>query len=205
LWQIYAALQEAESGNLARAREQVESAIRLVPSRDVLAVAAIALARSADTALASTLADQLNKELPRGTLMQGYLLPAVRANLALSRGDWKQALEFLKSSQYDFAAPPQFAITAPLYPIYVRGQAYLRAGQGQQAAAEFQKVVEHRGVVVNYLLGALARLGLARAYSMQGDMAKAKAGYQDFLALWKDADPDIPILKEAKTEYAKLQ
>jgi len=92
-----------------------------------------------------------------------------------------------------------------MYPVYVRGEAYLKAGKGQQAAAEFQKLIDHRGIVLNFPLGALAHLGLARAYTLQGDTATAKAAYKDFLALWKDADADIPILKEAKAEYAKLQ
>jgi serine/threonine protein kinase/tetratricopeptide (TPR) repeat protein len=205
LWQIYAAFHEAEFGNLARAREQAEAAIRLMPSRDVRALAAIILARSGDTAPTNQLVERLAQESPRATMMQAYLLPTVRAILALNRGDWRQAIEFLSTSQYDLASPTEFAITAPLYPVYVRGQAYLKAGQGQQAAAEFQEVLDHPGLVVNFALGALAHLQLGRAYAIQGDTGRAHASYQDFFTLWKDADPDIPILKEAKAEYTKLK
>jgi tetratricopeptide (TPR) repeat protein/predicted Ser/Thr protein kinase len=204
LWQVHAALREAEFGNFARAREQAEAALKLMPSRDVRELAAIALARSGATTAANKLVDGLNQELPQGTLLQGYFLPTARAILALNRGDWKQALEALSTSDYDLGAPPEFVITAPLYPIYVRGQAYLKAGQGQQAAQEFQKLLDHPGLVANYPLGSLTHLQLARAYALQGDAAKSRTAYKDFLVLWKDADPDIPILKEAKTECAKL-
>jgi hypothetical protein len=98
-----------------------------------------------------------------------------------------------------------YSETAPLFPVYLRGQAFLALHQGREAAAEFQKYIDHPGIVMNYPLGALARVGLARAYAVQDDPVKARASYQDFFSLWKDADPDVPILKQAKAEYAKLQ
>ncbi len=205
LWQAYGALHEAEFGNAAEARQQAEAALALAPGRDVRVLAALALARAGDMARAQKLADRLNQEFPLDTLMQGYVLPTIRAMLALARGDGKQALEVLRpTSEYELADPQAFMNTEPpLYPIYVRGQAYLKAGKGQQAAAEFQKMIETRWL--NYPLGALAHLQLGRAYALQGDTAKARSAYKDFFALWKDAEPDIPILKQAKAEYAKIQ
>jgi tetratricopeptide (TPR) repeat protein len=165
-------------------------------------LAAMALARAGNTTEATKLAENLNQEFPLDTVMQSNVLPTIRAMLALSRGQGKQALKLLAAtSGYEFAVPQAFMNTQPaFYPIYVRGQAYLKAGQGQQAVAEFQKMIG-----MTYPLGALARLQLGRAYAMSGDKAKALAAYKDFLAVWKDADPDIPILKQAKAEYAKLR
>ena len=155
--------------------------------------------------MATTLADSLNQEFPLDTLVQSYLLPTIRGLLMVDRGQGEQALRLLQATNgYEFASPQAFMNTQPpVFPVYLRGQAYLKAGQGQLAVAEFQKMIAFRWM--NYPLAALARLGLGRAYSMQGDAAKAKSAYQDFLTLWKDADPDIPILKQAKAEYAKLQ
>jgi tetratricopeptide (TPR) repeat protein len=139
-------------------------------------------------------------------MIQGYVLPTVRAMSALKRGDGKEALELLKTaSEYELAQPPAFSLSTPLYPAYVRGQAYLRLGQGNQAAAEFQRIIDHRGLVGNYPLGALAHLQLGRAYALAGDVGKARATYLEFLNLWKDADPEIPILKQAKAECSKLR
>jgi len=137
--------------------------------------------------------------------MQMDVLPTVRAMLALNRGDGKQALKLLEpASGYELACPQAFLNTEPTpFPIYVRGQAYLKAGQGQEAAAEFQKMIALRWM--SYPLAALSRLQLGRAYAMTGEGNKAKSAYQDFLTLWKDADPDIPILKQAKAEYSKLR
>jgi eukaryotic-like serine/threonine-protein kinase len=202
LWQAYAALHEAEFGNAGEASKQAEAALSLTPGRDVRVLAAMALARAGNTTEATKLAENLNQEFPLDTVMQSNVLPTIRAMLALSRGQGKQALKLLAAtSGYEFAVPQAFMNTQPaFYPIYVRGQAYLKAGQGQQAVAEFQKMIG-----MTYPLGALARLQLGRAYAMSGDKAKALAAYKDFLAVWKDADPDIPILKQAKAEYAKLQ
>jgi eukaryotic-like serine/threonine-protein kinase len=125
--------------------------------------------------------------------------------MELNGGSAHQAIELLQAtSSYELGAPPPFQL-GTLYPIYVRGKAHLKGGDGQQAAAQFQKMIDYRGVTSNFPLGALAHLQLGRAYALSGDTAKARTNYQDFFALWKDADPDIPILKEAKAEYAKLQ
>ena len=147
-----------------------------------------------------TLADDLANRFPDHTLVQSYYLPSIRAELALSHDDPAGAIEMLQA-----AVPYELSDAGALYPAYVRGEAYLAAHKGNQAAAEFQKIHDHRGIVVNSSIGALAHLGLGRAYVLQGDTAKARTAYQDFLTLWKDADPDIPILKQAKAEYAKLQ
>jgi eukaryotic-like serine/threonine-protein kinase len=140
-------------------------------------------------------------------LVQFYSLPSIRAAAELSRGDAAKAEDFTERARsYELAAPstPPTDLRA-LYPIYVRGQAYLAMHRGNDAAVEFQKILDHRGLNGNSLLGALAQLQIGRAYAMSGDPAKARAAHQDFLTLWKDADPDIPILKQAKAEYAKLQ
>ncbi len=205
-WQAYSALPEVEFGNTAQARQLIAAALALAPGRNVRVLAVLALARTGDAAQAQKLVDELNRELPRDPMIQGYVLPTVRAMSALKRGDGKGALELLKTaSEYELAQPPAFSLSTPLYPTYVRGQAYLRVGQGNLAAAEFQKIIDHRGLVGNYPLGALSHLQLGRSYALAGDTAKARAAYLDFLKLWKDADPDIPILKQAKAEYAKLQ
>ena len=135
----------------------------------------------------------------RSRLVQRYWLPTIRAAVALERKDPNRAVELLQ-----VAGAIELG-EGPLLPVYLRGEAYLMLHDGSRAAAEFQKFIDHRGQVKNFSWGALARLGLARAYALQGDKAKARAAYRDFLTLWKDADPDIPILKEAKTEYANLQ
>ena len=204
LWQAYAALHEAEFGNAREASQQAQAALSLAPGRDVRVLAAMALARAGQTSEANKLADGLNHEFPLDTTVQGYVLPSIRAMLALNREDGKQGLKLLEAaSGYDFACPEAFLYTQPpLYPVYLRGQTYLKAGASELAVAEFQKVATF---CYSYPLGALARLQLGRAYAMQGNTAKAKLAYEDFLTLWKDADPDIPILKQAKAEYAKLR
>jgi eukaryotic-like serine/threonine-protein kinase len=194
-----AAVLEVLFGDAARARQRAGAALALSKGRDVQMLAAFALVAE-DAAKAQTLADDLAKHFPRDTVVQFIYLPILHAQLALSRKDSAKAIEALQS-----AAPYELGNAGGLYPVYTRGQAYLNARQGRQAAAEFQKVLEHRGIVVNQPIGVLAHLGLARAYALQGDATEARNAYQDFLSLWKDADPDIPILKEAKAEYAKLQ
>ena len=137
--------------------------------------------------------------------MQNYWLPTVRAAIELQRHDAAKAIAILHAAvPYELADPPPFS-TGTMYPVYLRGEAYLGAGNGGLAAAEFQKIFDHPGVIVNFPLSALSHLGLGRARALAGDTAGARTAYQDFFALWRDADPDIPILKEAKTEYAKLQ
>jgi tetratricopeptide (TPR) repeat protein/predicted Ser/Thr protein kinase len=204
LWQVNAALREAELGNIANARQGVTAALALSPGRDVKVVAALTLARTGDAPRAKALAEELEKTYPTNTLMKLYWLPTINAASELGKNNSSQALVDLEP-----AAPYELGLAGGfinyVYPAYVRGQAYLLAHNGTAAATEFEKLLDHRGIVLNFVTGSLAHLQIGRAYAMAGDTAKAKAAYQDFLTLWKDADPDIPILKEAKTELAKLQ
>ena len=198
-----AALWEALFGNGVEARRQAAAALGLSNGLDVQFGAALALALTGDAVRAQTLADDLDKRFPENTIVHFNYVPTVRAQIALSRSDSSGAIEALQAAApYELGAG---AVRFTLCPVYVRGQAYLAAHQGSEAATEFQKILDHRGVVINSVIGALAHLGLARAYVLQGNTAKAKAAYQDFLTLWKDADPDVPILKQAKSEYAKLK
>jgi len=210
LWQANAALREAEFGNAPSARQNAMAALALAPGKEVKSVAALALAQAGDTARAQKLADSLDQESPLNTIIQGYWLPAIRAAIAISQKNPNQALRLLQAATAYELSQSQPFLVGMLYPVYLRGQAYLLAQQGEEAAAEFRKIIDHRGIVLNFPLGALARLGLARAYALDAakDAAardKARTAYQDFLALWKDADLDIPIYKQAKAEYAKLQ
>ena len=205
-YEAAAALREALFGNPVEARERAEAALLLSNGRDVQYGAASALALTGDVVRAQALTDDLGKRFPEVTIVRFNYLPTLEAQLALSRNDASKALETLQA-----AAPYELGVNgAPsgflpaMYPFYVRGEAYLAAHQGSEAAVEFQKILDHRGIVLNCPIGALAHLQLARAYAMQGDTTKAKAAYQDFLTLWKDADPDIPILIAAKAEYAQL-
>ena len=208
-YQAAAALREVESGNRAQARAEAAAAVKLAPNRDVQAMAALAMARAGDTPGAEKLAAGLDKTFPLDTMVQRYWLPTIRAAIALQRKDPNRAVELLKvANTIELGSPTGLAVY--LCPAYLRGEAYLMLHDGNAAAAEFQKFIDHRGLVTNFPWGALARLGLARAYALDAaaDPAardKARAAYQDFLTLWKDADPDIPILREAKAEYAKLQ
>jgi eukaryotic-like serine/threonine-protein kinase len=200
-------LREALFGNAQEARRRATLTIGRSAGRDVQYGAALALAYAADDKRAQTLADDLGKTFPEDTLVQFNFLPALRARLAVNRGNASEAIETLRAATpYELGqtTASTYGWTA-LYPVFVRGEAYLAAHQGVEAAAEFQKILDHRGIVLGGPIGALARLGLARAYAVQGDSTKAKAAYQDFLTLWKDADLDIPILIAAKAEYAKLQ
>jgi len=203
-YQVLAALREVESGNREQARADANAAVKLAANRDVRAMAALALARSGDVAGAEKLAAELDKTFPLSTVVQRYWLPTIRAAVALERRDPNQAIELLKvASTVELGVP--WGLPIFICPVYLRGETYLILHDGNRAAAEFQRFIDHRGLVVNFPWGALARLGLARAYALQGDTVKAKAAYQDFLTLWKDADPDIPILIAAKAEYAKLK
>jgi serine/threonine protein kinase/tetratricopeptide (TPR) repeat protein len=205
IWQVNAAVREAEFGNAAAAKQDVAAALALVPGRDVKMLSALALARTGETARAKAVVEELEKTYPLQTALKVYWLPTIKAAIELNANNSTQSLVFLEApAPYELGDPPQFQ-PGTLYPAYIRGQSYLAAHNGTAAATEFQKFVDHRNIVVNFPLGALAHLGLARAYALQGDTAKAKAAYQDFLTGWKDADPDIPILKQAKAEYAKLQ
>jgi len=202
-WQVQQAWAEAEIGNSGRARGMAAEALALSAGRTVGPVAALALARAGDTAQAQKMAESLNQEFPLDTLMQNYSLPTIRAAIELEKNNPGKAIEILQTvTPYELG----FAwIGGKLFPVYLRGEAYLKAGQAKEAAAEFQKVIDHPGIVLNYVHGALAHLQLARAQVMMGDKAAAGKSYQDFLTLWKDADPDIPIYRQAKAEYAKLR
>jgi tetratricopeptide (TPR) repeat protein len=200
-------LREALFGNADAARRRASLAMKRAAGHDVQYVSALALAYAGDDRQAHALTAGLAQSFPEATIVQYNYLPTLRAKLALSNGNASEALESLRA-----AAPYELGQTTysiyrctVMYPVYVRGEAYLAAHQGSEAAAEFQKILDHRGIVLNEPIGALAHLQIGRAYAMQGDTAKARAAYQDFLTLWKDADPDIPILIAAKAEYAKLR
>src|SRR5208282_1300880 len=204
-YEATAAVQEAFFGNAAQARKHAASSLAFSNGRDAEYPAALALAVAGDSSRAQALADDLAQRFPEDTIVRFDYLPTLRAQLALDRGETWKAVEFLEPAvTYELGVPGPSSFANNLYSIYVRGQAYLRADKGADAAAQFQKIIDSRGLVVNDPIGALAPLGLARAYTLSGDQAKAKAAYQDFFQLWKDADADIPILKQARAEYAKL-
>jgi DNA-binding winged helix-turn-helix (wHTH) protein/tetratricopeptide (TPR) repeat protein len=200
-YQANAALRDALFGNPAEARGRAADALDSSNGPAVQFLAALALAFAGDSVRAGTLADDLGNRFPEHTIVQSYYVPTIRAQLALSRNDPSRAIEILQA-----ASPYELSAGGRLYPVYVRGESYLAAHRGDKAAAEFQKILDHRGIVVNSPIGVLAHLGLGRAYALSGDKSKAKSAYQEFLSFWKDADPDpdIPILKQAKAEYAKL-
>jgi len=204
LWQVNAALREAEFGNAGSARHDATAALAMVAGRDVSNLAALSLALAGVSAEAKRIADTLDKDFPRDTCTQGYWVPAIRAAVELNAENHAKAIELLKTAATFELGQCDFQL-GMMYPVYLRGEAYLLAHQGKEAAAEFQKIIDHRGIVLNFPLGALAHLGLGRACALQGDTAKARVAYHDFLTLWKDADPDIPILKQAKAEYARMQ
>jgi Flp pilus assembly protein TadD len=200
-YEAAAAVDEVLVGNMSQAKQQAQAALALSTSGDLgPAWSALALGLAGDAPQATRLAADLAKRFPEDTIVQFDFLPMIHAAAALQSGSATKALEALAP-----AAPYELGTTAGLYPVYLRGEGYLTAHQGSFAAAEFQKILDHACVVLYDLVGALAHLGLARAYALSGDTVKAKSAYQDFLGLWKDADPDIPILKEAKAEYAKLK
>jgi serine/threonine protein kinase/tetratricopeptide (TPR) repeat protein len=203
IWQANAALREAEFGNLGPARQGAQAALDLASTRDVEILAALTFARIGDAPRALALADKLNKDFPVNTIAQSYWQPAIRAEMELGRNDSDKAIALLQT-----ALPYELGGAGPiggLYPASVRGQGFLKGRQGAPAAAEFQKLIDHRTIVINLPIGALAHLNLGRAYALENDTARARTAYQDFFALWKGADPDIPILIAAKAEYAKLQ
>jgi len=195
-----AALREALFGNAAEARQRSAAALGVSNGLSVQVEAALALALAGEAAWTQTLADDLDKRFPEDTIVQFNYLPMIHAQLALSRNDSSAAVNALQA-----AAPYELGSAGGLYPVYVHGEAYLAAHQASEASAEFQKILDHRGIVLNEPIDALAHLQIGRAYTMQGDSARAKVAYQNFLTLWKDADPDIPILVAAKSEYAKLK
>jgi DNA-binding winged helix-turn-helix (wHTH) protein/tetratricopeptide (TPR) repeat protein len=203
LWQAGASLREAFFGNATQARQRATTALNHSNNREVAFGTALALAISGDAGRAQALADDMEKPFPEDTVVRFGYLPVLRARLALNQGNASQAIEVLQvTGPYELGAS-RFLFGA-LYPIYVRGEAHLAAHQGAEAAIEFQKILDHRGVVGSDPIGALAHLQLGRAFALVGDKTKAKTGYQDFFTLWKDADPDIPILKQARAEYVTL-
>jgi eukaryotic-like serine/threonine-protein kinase len=198
-----AAIREALVGNLSAAKQQTRAALALSKNTDVEALSAVALGLAGDLRHARLLASEIGKAYPNGTIVQRNFLPTIGA-AAVIRQDPRKAITLLAvSAPYELGRTT--IVSFCLYGVYLRGEAYLATNQGSAAAAEFQRILDHPGLVSNEPIGALAHLGLARAYALSGDTAKAKPAYQDFFALWKDADPDIPILKQAKAEYAKLQ
>jgi hypothetical protein len=217
IWQAIAAQREAAFGNGAEARHGAAEAFKLAPASPfVAAESALAFAIAGDTARAESLAQDLEKRFPLDTMMQTIWLPSSQAQLALDRKNSALALNMLKaSSDLELGQIEAVINMSCLYSVYVRGEAYLAAGKGRAAAFEFQRILDHGGIVWNCWTGALAHLGVARANALESRTLKgadadaarvrALAAYKDFLTLWKDADPDIPILKEAKVEYAKLQ
>ena len=207
LWQLNAALREAEFGNLEQARQMAREGLTLSPTRDVQTLAAVALASAGDTARAQAISEELERQHPVNTFINHYWLPTIQAYNELHRDNPRQAIKLLEAATpYDLAFPqPQFQEGGQLYPVYLRGKAYLLLNQGKEAATEFRKMLDHSGILINSPLGALAQLQLGRALVMNGDSPGGRKAYQDFFALWKDAHPDIPVLKQAKAEYAKLQ
>ena len=217
IWLENSALREVGFGNLKQAKQTAEEGLKLLPSSQAVEVeAALAFAMANDGPRTESLAQDLNQRYPLDTQMQSLWLPAIRAQLALNKKNPASALTALQAaSPIEFGQIGFVANISCLYPTYVRGEAYLAAGQGSAAAAEFQKILDHSGIVWNCWTGALAHLGVARANALQARTAqgadadaarvRALAAYKDSLTLWKDADPDVPILNEAKAEYAKLQ
>jgi DNA-binding winged helix-turn-helix (wHTH) protein/tetratricopeptide (TPR) repeat protein len=226
IWEANAAVRAAGMGNVAEAHRTADAALKLLPAGQAVKIeAALALAMAGDTARATSLAQDLNRRFPLDTQVQSLWLPTIEGQLALDGGDAAAALNRLHATASMDMASIQFLVNVScLYPVYVQGEAYLAAGNGNAAAAEFQRILDHSGITWNCWTGALAKLGLARAYALEAGavkvkestggadhatdpaaLAKARTAYQDFFALWKDADPDIPILRDARAEFAKLQ
>jgi eukaryotic-like serine/threonine-protein kinase len=204
LWQAGEALREAFFEQAPEARKRAAAALKLSNDREAKYGAALAFAVSGDSSRAQTLADDLERRFPEDTVVRFSYLPVLRARIALNRGDSARAIEMLQAATpYELGSSR--GLFGALYPIYMRGEAHLAAHEGPEAATEFQRILDHRGVVGSDPIGALAHLQLGRAQALSGDTIKAKSAYQDFLTLWKDADPNIPILKQARWEYAKLQ
>jgi len=201
MWLAFQAFREAEVGNAAAARQAATQALALSPGRYVKVLVALALARAGETSQSRTMLQALQKAEPTNTILKVYWFPVIEASIAMDQSSPDQTVIALEPAlPYELGGNIGW-----IYPAYIRGQAYLAQKNGPAAAAEFQKLLDRPGLVVNGLLGSLAHLQIARAYAIAGETAKSKAAYQDFLALWRDADPDVPILKEAKAEYATLQ
>jgi serine/threonine protein kinase/Flp pilus assembly protein TadD len=199
-YQARAGIREGLVGNSTQAHQDAVAALALSPGILVKRIAAQTLALAGDATQAQKFADDLNRNFPLDTLLQGYGLPIIRANIEIHGGNPSKAIEFL-----DVTRPYELGGPGTMMPVYIRGVAYLRTRNGPEAAREFQNILDHRTMTSKAMTSALTRLGLARARVLEGNVSAARSAYQDFLALWKDADPDVPILKEAKVEYAKLQ
>jgi eukaryotic-like serine/threonine-protein kinase len=204
-WAVSQAIRDAELGDPAAARQSIANARALSSGRDVELLSSLVYAQLGDAAASQKISDRINRESPVDTLIQGFWLPSIRASLELSHGSAQRAIELLEASQpYDLGQPTQFQLSTA-FPLYLRGVAYLKAGNPAQAIPQFQKILDNRGAVLNFITYPLAQLGVARAYAASGDTTKARAAYSAFLTLWKDADPSIPLLQQAKSESAKLQ
>ncbi len=201
----HASLRDALFGATLMSHQEAHEALDLSPGWDVRVLAALALASAGDVAEAARLADQLGAEHPGSTLIQNYWLPAVRAEIARQSGNPAQAIEALRVAAAYELADTFFPAGSVIYPAYVRGMAYLRARQGTAAAAEFEKILLHGGMVGNSPLESLARLGVARAHALAGDQATARKEYTESLATWKGADANLPLLNEARAEFARLR
>jgi predicted Zn-dependent protease len=203
-YEAAAALREALFGNPDAALKHVKAALAVSKGRDVQYASILAVAFTGEWERAQHMTKQLSNDFPEDTLVQSVYLPTIKAQIAVVRHDSPTAVELLKiASPYELGLPGDAEFLPSLYPVYIRGNAYLADGQDGEAAAEFAKILKWPGVVLNQPIAALAHLGLARAYTLQGDKTKAQAAYQNFFAIWKDADPDIPVLKQAKAEYMK--
>jgi eukaryotic-like serine/threonine-protein kinase len=204
-WLAIQAVREVEVGNASAARQAVARALALAPARDVKVLSALALARAGEYSQSKNIMAALKKSEPSNTFLKVYWFPVLEASMAIAQHAPDRAVIALEPAlPYELGNPPPES-AGTQHPAYLRGLAYLDEKNGTAAALEFQKLLDHPGIVQNFLLGSLAHLQMGRAYAISGDQTKAKIAYQDFFALWKDADPDIPILKEAKAEYTKLQ
>jgi eukaryotic-like serine/threonine-protein kinase len=204
-WAVSQAIRDIELGDAAAARQSVANARALSSGRDVELLSSLVYARLGDASASQKISDRINHDSPVDTLIQGFWLPSIRSSLELSHGSAQRAVEILEASQpYDLGQPAQFQLSTG-YPAYLRGLAYLKAGNPAQAIPQFQKILDHPGAVLNFITYPLAQLGIARAYAASGDTTRARAAYSTFLNLWKDADSTLPLLQEAKAEYAKLQ
>jgi DNA-binding winged helix-turn-helix (wHTH) protein/tetratricopeptide (TPR) repeat protein/tRNA A-37 threonylcarbamoyl transferase component Bud32 len=200
---VFSALRNAEAGRAIQTRKTQDQALQNKLERNEKMVLALSLARSGRTDEANRLADEVSQEAPLDTIVQKYLVPTIRASVKLQKHDPNAAIDLLRGAiQYDLAFTQSFDY---LYPAYIRGLAYLELGDGRSAAGEFQKLIDNPGLCSDFLTGPLARLQLGRAQRMMGDNASARKSYAEFLSIWKDADPDLPVYRQAKAEYAQLQ
>jgi tetratricopeptide (TPR) repeat protein len=202
-WVVFSALEDAEVGKDVQARRDESKVAGRQLDRNSRIALALAFARSGQTEEGAKLADQLSAERPEDTLVQHYFIPTIRAAIKLQQHDAATAIDLLRgTAKYDLAFT---GVVDSVYPAYIRGLAYMGVGDGQSAAAQFQKLIDNPGVSVRHVIGPLARLQLGRAERLMGDNAAARKSYEEFLNIWKDADPDIPIYRQAKAEYALLK